>query len=645
METRWAWSLSLLVVGLAVLWLTPPQLVDPVDDRLERLLDGIGPHPVGSPAAGRVSERIRVQLDELGIAHRTETHGLCEGATCLEVQNLVASVPGSDPDRWLLLSTHYDSVWAGPGAGDALSGVAAALEILAQLQQAPLESGLVVLFDEGEEANLYGAKAFTEQSVWRDRIEAGVNLEARGTSGPAYLFEITGDSLALGRAYARHARRPAASSLYVAIYRMLPNNTDVAVFEDVGIPFANVAFLGHGERYHTPLDDLSHLDPRSVQHLVDQGLGLLRALDAIGPDARGDGQAVLFDVFGLLAVAVGVGPARGLALLAVLGSLLWARPSPTGVLRLLLMLLGVATTAFLADRLVYALGGSWDGTPSVGIAASWLLAASGVMLLATSRTPADRTADLVGLFAVLVGLCALFLPEALYLPGLGLPLLALAARREHLRPLAVLAGLPLAVLAVGLPDALGPYAMVVAAPAFLALLPVLPLLPHPSRRDACLPVVALLCMGSALILRDAPAALLVEHRTDGSSSDLAVFPARFPRGGPTPDLRAPAPPTGFAPASLRWTTDGAVIQAPGGLAVQIRADVPIQWIGRTPVDGRRSLTWLGDTQSLVLDAPGLERLSIAVARPLAPEHLASEEPWHPIHTGARTWSEQHLQRP
>lgn len=658
MESRGAWLGVLVLFALATWWLQPPSQTSDVNLRLERLLEDVGPHPVGSPAAREVERRIRQQLDELGIDSTVEETTLCE-TECVTVRNLIAALPGRDPNRWILLATHYDSVWAGPGAGDAMSGVAAALEILATLRDSPLEVGVVVLFDEGEEANLYGAKAFVGHSTWSKRVEGVVNLEARGTGGPAYLFEMTGDTLPLARAYAREARRPAASSLYVAIYRLLPNNTDVAVFDQAGIPSANVAFLGAGRTYHTPFDNLDHLDPRSVQHHVDQGLALLRAMASLTAEPRSTPRSsVLFDVFGLFAVATSITTARVVSVLLVLLALGLARPTWAALASQVGGWTLIATAAGLLDAGSQRLGIQGSDLPIMGQLGFWALACGAPVLARLyDGSVRDRLGAVTAIYAGLLAVLAAFLPEGAYLPGLGLPFL-LAAHHPSTRPLALLAGLPFAVLAVGLPEALGPYPLVTVAPAGLALLPLSVLLPKSQRGDFLPVIVGLMSFPAQALLPPPPAALVVDHVTDGSAGWVHVWPARFPRGGPMPELDAPrgppydlfrapageAPVAPYRPASVAWSGDRVVVRASGGLALKAVADGTITRVQGAPL-GRRRVDWLGDTTEVVLEVtPAVERLRIAVGRPGDPLDLDTTLRWHPIHTGIRTWSVSDVSR-
>ena len=184
---------------------------------------------------------------------------------------------------------------------------------------------VILLFSDGEELGLVGASAFAETHPWATDVGCVVNLEARGTSGPSLLFETTGPSADLLPIFARSAVRPFASSTADLVYKLMPNDTDLSVFRARGVPGFNFAFIGGLERYHTPLDDIAHLDASSVQHQGEQALALTRELAASDLEHFGTAESVYFDVLGLTVVHVEVWIVRVVAVLTLLGALLRAR--------------------------------------------------------------------------------------------------------------------------------------------------------------------------------------------------------------------------------------------------------------------------------------------------------------------------------
>ncbi|MEI6225053.1 MAG: M20/M25/M40 family metallo-hydrolase, partial [Deltaproteobacteria bacterium] len=288
--------------------------------RLRRVLDAAGdgvPHPAGSEAGRRVRDAVVAELRALGIEPRVVDSLTCNRyLTCTPVSNVIARIPGRARGPAVLVSAHHDSVPAGPGAADDGSGVAIVLELARALRAEPAGADVILLVDDAEEAGLGGAEAFLNDPAARE-VGAIVNLEARGTGGPSLLFETTGGSAAIVRRFAEGARRPMGSSLLSTVYRLLPNDTNLTVLRRLGVPGANLAFVDGAVRYHTPRDDLAHLDPRSVQHQGENALGLVRAFS--GPIAA-EGAAVWFDLLGLVVVRF----PEGLALPAALAALFLA---------------------------------------------------------------------------------------------------------------------------------------------------------------------------------------------------------------------------------------------------------------------------------------------------------------------------------
>lgn len=305
-----AWSCFGLVL-LAMLWMqrlpTPlPVDADPAQFSalraravLDHALSDRLPHRLGTVANARVRDRWIAAFAVLGLKAETRRRFVCaDYGVCGEVDNVLVRIPGTVDGPAVLVTSHYDSVGAGPGASDAGAGVAALVEIARALQhQDGPRREVLLLASDGEEAGLLGAEAFVQEPEF-GRVGVVVNVEARGTTGRASLFETQAGNAALIGTLAGNLPDPALSSLAYEIYRRMPNNTDYSVYRREGRAGANFAFIGGGDRYHTPLDDLDHLDSGSLQHL---GAGALAATRALAmPDAvfAADSDRVYFDAFG-----------------------------------------------------------------------------------------------------------------------------------------------------------------------------------------------------------------------------------------------------------------------------------------------------------------------------------------------------------
>jgi len=80
--------------------------------------------------------------------------------------NVVATLRGTvNPELVYVVSSHYDSVVAGPGADDDTSGTAALLEAVRVLAGYPMAATIVFASFTGEEAGLLGSREFVRRAV------------------------------------------------------------------------------------------------------------------------------------------------------------------------------------------------------------------------------------------------------------------------------------------------------------------------------------------------------------------------------------------------------------------------------------------------------------------------------------------------
>jgi hypothetical protein len=295
--------------------------------QLRSLLGDELPHPIGSAAAESTRARILDALRGLGLTPELQSGILVCGrqGVCGTPVNIAARLPGADAgsDRAVLLDAHYDSVPAGPGASDNGAGVAAVLEIARTLQHLPrTRQSIILLFDDGEEADLLGARAFVRYHRWASTVTAAVNLDARGGAGPSLMFETGSANRWLMQRYAEAIPRPLTNSVYYAVYQLMPHSTNFTVYKQAGYQGFNFAFIGDVARYHTPLDDLRHASPASLQDQGQNALAAVLTLANADPAAAPTGEAVFFDVFRVFLVRF---PQR------------WVMPMTLGLLALLLL--------------------------------------------------------------------------------------------------------------------------------------------------------------------------------------------------------------------------------------------------------------------------------------------------------------------
>ena len=251
------------------------------------------PHSMGTPNHARVRAYLVTTLRTLGLRPQvqeatvtgpvTSSASLSPSGAMLGVAsragyvyNVMARLRGSQPGKAVLLMAHYDSQPNALGAGDDGAGVAAMLETVRAIRQrGPLKHDVIILFTDGEEQGLFGAKAFLRHP-WAKDVGFVLNLEGRGNSGPSMTFELSPQNGWIVEQFAKAAPHPFASSLAYEVYRKLPNDTDFTIFREAGYPGLNSAFLDGFVHYHKLTDSPENLSQNSLQHHGDNLLALTR---------------------------------------------------------------------------------------------------------------------------------------------------------------------------------------------------------------------------------------------------------------------------------------------------------------------------------------------------------------------------------
>jgi hypothetical protein len=492
------------------------------------------PHPVGSAANAEVRDYLVGQLEDLGlrptVQQATSARTMEGTASMARVQNIHAQIPGSSPTGHVLLVAHYDSVPRGPGAADDGAGVAAILEIARAItSSSPPRNDIDIVFTDAEEPWLLGAQAFVRDDRLDPRRSVVLNLEARGTSGPALMFQSSPDNASVIPALAS-VQRPITSSGWEACYQLLPGDTDFTVFRKAGFAGMNFAFFEGSARYHTPEDSPDNLDHASLQHMGSTVLATAHHFAGQDLGAPRGGSLTYFTVLGEL-VHYPQGLAVPLAVLAAVvfvATLLYARRrGARGVRWAAVSFLGllVVTTAlgigvWQVLRLLHPGYGSfhtgdtyrpeWYAAGLLALTAA--LTVAWYLMMRRRRAPEELALSTWAWFVVLAIPTAVLVPWAAYLfswiPLVGCLFLAAALRWGGEEPtwrylalsvaavpaVALLVPLVDLLLSIGLAFASGPMFMAV-----LVLVTALPVMDLLALRRAWLVPVATAVVGLALI--------------------------------------------------------------------------------------------------------------------------------------------------
>lgn len=239
------------------------------------------PHPINTGAHERVRAYICDQLASLGLESNkiypdTEDSYV---VTTDGYKNISAKLNGVS-DNAILLVAHYDSAHKSFGAADDGYGVATILETLRAIkaQNVPLRNDIMVLFTDGEEQWMEGAKAELRNNLDRYKnVLLVINVEASGMKGPPLMFETGDQNAAVVDYYAKRAKNPVAYSFTTAYYNFMPNDTDFSIFKDYGFSGLNFAVIDGSEYHHTAGDSPENIDLRSLQHYGDQVFPIVKS--------------------------------------------------------------------------------------------------------------------------------------------------------------------------------------------------------------------------------------------------------------------------------------------------------------------------------------------------------------------------------
>lgn len=206
--------------------------------------------------------------------------------------NLVGQVRGrTDPDRYLVVTAHYDHVGVRNGqiyngADDDASGTAALIEMARWFRANPPEHTIVFAAFDGEEGGLSGSRAFVQTPpVPLSSIVVNVNLDMVGRNTKNELYASGTSHYGFLRTYLDSAAARAPITLRFG--HDDPNGprqddwtmqSDHASFHRAGVPFVYFGVEDHPD-YHQPTDDTERLMPAFYAGAVSTVLDAVRVLD------------------------------------------------------------------------------------------------------------------------------------------------------------------------------------------------------------------------------------------------------------------------------------------------------------------------------------------------------------------------------
>ena len=238
----------------------------------------LGPRPAGSRASRRLADQLRAALP--GGRFQAVPGGL---------RNVVASVRGREPRRFVVVGAHYDTkdIPGFVGANDGASGTAVLLELARVVRPRALRPTVVFIAFDGEESPRGAPHSQFERLGLRG---SRVAARAYRSAAAMVLLDFVGTKrLRLPREANSDRRlwsRLRAAAERVGTVAAFPPGTDAPVSDDhipflrQGVPAIDVIdtdFL-HGPCWHRRCDDLSGVSARSLDATGETVLQLLRTL-------------------------------------------------------------------------------------------------------------------------------------------------------------------------------------------------------------------------------------------------------------------------------------------------------------------------------------------------------------------------------
>ena len=247
----------------------------PAAFKLIELQLSYGPRPAGSPQSRRLGEKLRALLPQGRF--QPVPGGL---------RNIVGTVPGRDPRRFVVVGAHYDSkdIPGFLGANDGGSGTAAVVQLARQLKPRTIGPTVEFVLFDGEESprgvpdsqfftrGLRGSKVAAQRFR---RAEAMILLDFVGDKDLSLPREGTSDP----RLWAR--LRAAARKAGVGAY--FPDATGVGIeddhtpFERAGVPSIDLIDWDF-PCFHKTCDNLSAVSEKSLDASGEAVAGLLSTL-------------------------------------------------------------------------------------------------------------------------------------------------------------------------------------------------------------------------------------------------------------------------------------------------------------------------------------------------------------------------------
>lgn len=286
-----------MLAAVSACLLAAPALAAPGDLALEdvRVLssDAMQGRGVGTQGAIDARGYILGRMREIGLepVDQAFTFKKKNGTEVAGV-NLMAKIPGTEPGgRAIVVTAHYDHLGVRDGqiyngADDNASGVAGALAVAEAFKARPPRHDVWIVFLDGEESGLRGARAFVETPpVPLASIALNINFDMLSKNARGELYAAGGSASPWIKAQLEALAPGAPVSLKLG-HDTGPDDSvdnwtyqsDHGVFAKAGVAWVYFGVEDHPE-YHKPTDDFATIPQAFFRKAVDTVVLAARRFD------------------------------------------------------------------------------------------------------------------------------------------------------------------------------------------------------------------------------------------------------------------------------------------------------------------------------------------------------------------------------
>jgi len=235
-------------------------------DRLSEYVAGlvdVGPRHITEPGNALATDWVAELFESFG--YESERHAY--RAQGIDQENVFVTLPGTtSPELVYVVAAHFDAVRNSPGADDDATGMAVVFEAARVLRENPQPATIIFMGFNGEEAGLYGARAWVPHMVEQDIPVMGlVNHEVLGWTRHHRLDNtIRHNNNDLRDATHAAAFRYSRMITYDSYYT---RSTDAQIFHneygEIVTALAGFPILG-SPHYHQPTDEVRTINMQLV---------------------------------------------------------------------------------------------------------------------------------------------------------------------------------------------------------------------------------------------------------------------------------------------------------------------------------------------------------------------------------------------